>query len=233
MKILPKHLLQACFIFILIFLLFSCSSSNKLKLYQFNNSTASASEPLAPPATVFTHSSLWIDEQDPLGSLVRIGTTIAKEVEAVKVRAKLDSALELVDIPMQIKEKTLIQCSRFMRYQPVENTADSDFLFTFHIKKYGIEAKNWSATAFFNLKVQVDLLDNKNEKRIWKKKVTVNQPITSRIFGIGESLGNVFTAVALSRLTVDQIANGLENLADFAADEISRKLRDDYMKSRE
>jgi hypothetical protein len=218
---------------IIITLLLNCGSSNRLNEYQFREQSAAASLAPPPPPEVFTDTFPFIDETDPIGTLLNVGTTIVKEVELAKVAAKMDSAIENVDVPQLIVDRTLYHCAEFMRFNPVSNSADTDFLFNFFIRNYGIEAKSWNAATYFKMEVDIMLLDNQTDLLIWKKRIKERNRISAQIFGAGTAIGNVITAVTLSKLSVQQIKDGLGNLADFTSDKISRKLYQDYIKSRE
>ena len=80
--------------------------------------------------------------------------------------------------------------------------------------------------------VEVQLLDNRRGVRIWKARVKERQPITRTFFGLGKATGDVITAVALAKLSVEELVEGFEHLADYTADRITRKLRDDLVKAR-
>jgi hypothetical protein len=225
-------LLQVISIITLLTFWLNCGSSNRLKEYQFRDQTAASILAVPPPPEVFTNSFFWVDGDDPIGSIIRVGTSIAKEVEARKVRARLDSAMDQVDVPEEITHQTLLDCARFLRYRPVDDPENCDYLFDFYIQEYGIEAGSWSATVYFKIDLQVVLLDQEMNRLIWKKKIKEKFPINSEIFGLGQALGDVVTAVTLSKLTVEQIENGFRQLADFTADRISRILYKDFMNSR-
>ncbi len=214
-------------------LLTQCGSSNKLHNYQFNERTI-ATQMLTPPAPiVFSDSFIWIDKDDPIGSVLRIGTTIAKEIEASKVRARLDSAMQQVDIPLLVEDMVAEKGAKVLRCQNIAEPKKADFLLDIDIKKYGIEAESWFATTRFRMEIEVTLVDNAATARIWKKKVKENLKIAPTIFGLGQSINNVVTAAALANLSVDEIAAGLRSLAETAADRIVKKLQQDLYKANE
>ena len=45
-------------------------------------------------------------------------------------------------------------------------------------------------------------------------------------------MGNVVTARALAQLSVGEMERGLTRLAEFAADRVTRELRDDFLDAR-
>ena len=53
------------------------------------------------------------------------------------------------------------------------------------------------------------------------------------MFGLPDAAGDLINAVSLSRLTAEQIAGGLENLAVHTSDRIIHKLQHDFSKKRQ
>ena len=209
-----------------------CSSTNRLREYEFHGKRAGAIMAVAPPPEVFTDSFFYFDEKDPLGSVLRIGTTIVKHVELRKARERMLYALEEVDIPEALKDQTLTRCERILRYRPEDNPDIADYLFEMNIVKYGIVADSWSAGVHFLLDAKVYLVENVRNVEIWRKRVKERLAVTEEVFGIGSTGGNVITAIMLSTLTEEQMIEGFENLAEYAADQLSRKLLRDVRRAR-
>jgi hypothetical protein len=213
---------------ILLLILSTCCSMNKLQGYQFREHTASALMAHPKPPEIFTDSWADVDFSNPVTAMIGIGTGIAKEVEVNKTRAKMDSAMGMVDIPEIIRIETLERGSEYLHYRPIEDTADSDYLFDMIMRHYGIEAKSWSASVYFKIDAKITLLDNLKGKEVWRSCFNERFPVSRDIFGFSGSAGNIITAVSLSQLTAEQIAHGLENLALHTSDRIIHKLRRDF-----
>jgi hypothetical protein len=215
------------------FLFIMCGSSNRLMEYNFNDRTVSAMMSLPPPPEIFTDSFWGVgNEGNIIETAIRIGTTIAKEVEVQKARDKMDSALESVDVPERIRKRTLERCARYLRYRSFDDSEDAEFLFDMHIQKYGIDAKSWAASVHFKIDVRVYLIDNEKNIEIWRKRVRESLPVTRSTFGLPDAAGDVITAVALSQLSEEDMAAGFEHLADYTADRVARKLQEDFAKAR-
>ncbi len=210
----------------------NCGSSNRLMEYDFREHTAAAMMAVPPPPEIFTDSFFMVDEGNLLATAIRIGTTIAKEVEVAETQRKLDQAMEEVDVPEIIRLEALHQCAKTLRAQPVDDENNSDFLFDFQIQNYGIDAKSWSASVHFKIDVKVFLLDNENNTEIWHKRVRERMPISRELFGLPDAAGDIITAVALSNLTAEQMADGFEHLAQYTADRVARRLQSDLAKAR-
>jgi len=224
--------IQLTLVIILLLTLTMCGSSNRLREYEFRGQTAAAMMAVPPLPEVFTDSFIGIDRGDPIGSVLRIGTTIAKSVEVHNTQARLDSAMEQVDVPDRITNRILRRCSRYLDYRPVLDTEDADFLFVIDIQKYGVDAKSWNASVYFRIDVKVQLIDNRRSVEVWKKRVKEKQPVSREMFGLGDATGDIITAVALSRLTVDDMVTGFEHLADYTADRVIERLHDDFVEAR-
>lgn len=209
-----------------------CGSSNRLMEYDFREHTAAGMMAVPPPPEIFTDSFFMVDEGDLLATAIRIGTTIAKEVEIAETQQKLDQAMEEVDVPEIIRMEALHQCAKTLRAEPVDDENNSDFLFDFQIQNYGIDAKSWSASVHFKIDVKVFLIDNEDNTEIWRKRVRERMPISREVFGLPDAAGDIITAVALSNLTVEQMADGFEHLALYTADRVARRLQHDLAKAR-
>lgn len=214
--------------------LMGCGSSNRLKDYTFRDMTAAALIAVPSEPEVFTDSFLDIDPEDLLASALRAGTTLAKEITADQTRARLDSAMAQVDLPEQILDGTLQRCSQYLHLLPIYDPDRSDFLFDMVINSYGIDAESWDSRVYFKMDLEVYLLDNNTGLEIWKTRVKEKQPVSGLAFGTSSvAADNIITAVGLSQLSVEEMVEGFQYLADDTADRVARKLRRDYAKSRE
>ena len=218
------------FLFSLPFLL-ACSS-NKLAQYELKDADIAAQTFMPPRANVFTDLGFNIDPKNIVSSAISVGTTIAREAQAVKARARLDSAMSLVDVPAIIEEEVLMQAAEMLNFRPVNEVDAADFVFNVDMKRYGIDASGWDVGTYFVVDSRVELIDNAEHRRIWRGHVQTREPLSSRIFGLAYPVENVLDAVALSQLSVEEMAAGLEYLANFTADRIAEKLYRDFIKSR-
>jgi hypothetical protein len=211
-------------------ILSGCCSVNQLQGHEFNERTASALLAPPPPAGVFTDGWAEPDFDNPIQAVIQIGTGIAREVEAGKTRAKMDSALGMVDIPDILQAETLERGSKTLRFRPIEDTDRSDYLFELVIEKYGIEAKSWTSGVDFRLEAKITLFENSKRRQIWRHCFDEKVAVSRDIFGLPGAANNVITMITLSRLTPNQIADGLENLAVRTSDRIIRRLQEDFAK---
>ena len=209
-----------------------CCSMNHLRGYEFRDRTAAALLDFPPSPEIFTNDWTNVNWSNPVEAIFDIGTGIAKEVEVSKARAKLVRAMDKVDIPEIIRSKTLDRGSEYLHYRPVEDTKDAYFLFDIEIRNYGIEAQSWTAGVYFKIDVKTTLIDNYSGKEIWRSCFDERLPVSREIFGLPDQANDIITAIALSNLTADEIAAGLEHLAGHTSDRIIQKLRSDFSKKK-
>lgn len=216
--------------------LLGCGASHRLGEYTFRDHTAAAVISAPPRPWVFAKADFGdIDPDDLAISAFRAVTQMTKSVTAGLAQARLDSAMEKVDVPERIKDGALQRCSEYLHFQPIQNYDRSDFLFDMDIDSYGIDADSWDAGVYFKIDLRVYLIDNKSGLEIWKTRVKEKQPVSPTIFGDTGSAAadNVITAIALSQLSVEEMVTGFQYLADDTADRVAHKLRQDFAKSRE
>ncbi len=226
-----KKIILLLLIFIFGLTLIQCGSSNRLREYEFKNTTAAARMATPPRAQIFSDSFYNPDKGDIVSTAINIGTSIVKGVEAAKAQKRLNAAMDQVDVPEHIRRQTLKRCSEYMHFKAIQKTADADFVYWMKIKKYGIEAKSWDSSVYFKIDVRVRLIDNKNNIEVWKKTVREKQPISGEVFGLSDAVGDVINAVALSQLTEEEMIVGFSYLSDFVADRIAERIQDDYIKA--
>ena len=205
-------------------------SSNRLHEYEFNETTVSAMMVTPPRAQIFS-DFFYPGNEGLIGTAIRIGTGIVKGIQTREAQKRLDNAMTRVDIPEQMRKRTLEQSGKYLHFYPVEETENADFLMMMKIKKYGIEAQSWDASVNFKIDMEVKLIDNVKHIEVWGKTINENTVITTSIFGLGDSVGDVITASALSQLSEEEMVNGFTHLADYTADRVAEKIEDDFIKA--
>jgi hypothetical protein len=78
----------------------------------------------------------------------------------------------------------------------------------------------------------VVLLDGATREPIWDDELREREVLTNTLFGLPPAAGNVVTARALARLSVEEMTRGLARLAEFAASRVTQELREDFLESR-
>ena len=212
-----------------------CSNSNRLHNYDFDDQKVAVIANIPPRPAVFSDLAYdaRVHPDDPVGSVFRAGTAIAKRTQARQAQARMDSALAHIDVAERIAERSLLGSARYLGYRPVNYPDAADFILDIRVIDYGLVADSWDAAVQFEIDAEMFLLDRHTRKPIWKHHLRTVEPLSSAPLGLGATFGNVFTASALSKLTAEEMALAIEHLADYTADRLVIALRDDFYDSRE
>jgi len=211
----------------------ACAGTQRLGQYDFRGGTL-AIITFAPehPAVLTTGTSA-LDPDDWLGSLIRTGSEVVREIEIQRFRARLDSAAVAVDVTDRLSARALDQTSRHLRAVPVSHVTNSDFELEVRIRRFGIAAGSWNAGTHFFVEADLLLVDGTSGRRIWRSSVTARDPVVARgRAGRGGPVGDVVTAIQLAGMSQEEIERELEALADFAADRLTLALARDLDRTR-
>ena len=211
-----------------------CGSSHRLHEHHFEDATVAVVANFPPRPAVFTDAlfDARIHPDDPIGSVFRAGTAIAKQAEARQAQARMDSALAYVDVAERVAQLAIMQSARTLGYRPVDRTADADYILDIRVSNYGIVADSWEAAVYFEVEAEMVLIDRRTRKVIWRDRVREHEPASHAVPGLGATFGNIFTAVSLSKLSVEEMVGALEELAAFTAGSLTARLRHDFYASR-
>ncbi len=214
--------------------LVGCASTGRLGQYSFEDQTTAVIAAVPPRAYISSgYGEAWVSRHHPVRSAVRVGTYLAKRAEMKQAQARLDSAQQFVDVAELVAREVLVKNQNALGYEAVSNPRAADFVIDVRIYDYGISAASWTAGTYFVLDGEIILFDNETKREIWTRKLREREPITHNIIGLGATVGNVLTARALSQMSVEEMASGLEHLAQYTASRVSARLRNDFLKSRE
>lgn len=211
-----------------------CGNANRLHQYDFAEARVAVVANIPPRPAVFTDYlfEARIDPDDPLGSVFRAGSAIVKQTQARRAQARMDSALTYVDVADRIARQVLRQSAPLLGYRPVARPSAADFILDIHIDNYGLVADSWHAAVHFEVDAEMRLIDRRTRRTIWRRHIREVEPVSQAGVGLGTTLGNAFTALALSKLSVEEMIVAFEDLADFTADHLTAALRHDYYASR-
>jgi len=148
------------------------------------------------------------------------------------VEPKLRAALRETDIRAIVEE----ELSEFVRttlgVRVVENRRAADLQLLIDVESYGIDAGGLGSGIEFQMSAVATLFDLGSEDRIWRTRESVSEPVSPDVFGLPPVADNVLSAVRLSELTEEEIADGLERLARDAAWDIGLELERDIYRAR-
>ena len=142
-----------------------------------------------------------------------------------------ENAFQMIRFSERMAAGVLARGADYLGYAPVGSPTEADFLIDLRIDEYGILADSWDNATYFVVKGEIWLVDNQSKEIIWKKRVRDRELVTDNYF-LGVTVGNVMTARMLAALSSEEMAAGLERLADGSAERLSRTLLRDYAHSR-
>lgn len=234
MSALLRPLALALLLAALLPVLSGCGPGHRLRDYDFDDRSVAVIAAIPPGPRVM--GDLWaeafVDPRDPFGSAVRIGSAAAKWEQARKAQDRLDSAAARVDVAEIVARRALAGSAPTLGLRPVDRPDDADFVLDIRVYDYGLVADSYDGATYFAMEADVVLLDEQTRETIWKERLREREVLTHRLFGLPPSAGNVVTARALAGLSVEEMEAGLVRLAEFAADRVTRELREDFLDSR-
>jgi hypothetical protein len=211
-----------------------CASAGRLGEYDFRDRPVAVVTVAPPRPDVFTDDDFWLGGGSLLEVAVRVASDIARDVQAERARARLDSAVAVVNVPERMGARVLEQGARELRGRAVGDVQEADFEIELRVKRYGIEADSWDDQANFTIDADVLILDGEDRSQIWKAGVNEREAVSSGTLGraLPDAVGGVVTAGQLASLSVAEMARALEALADYCADRMIQKLRSGLEKAR-
>jgi hypothetical protein len=208
-----------------------CRHTNRLADYDFREGALAIETTIPSRPGVFTSDFFFYDRGRPMRFFMKLGATIIKESEAEQARVRMDSANARVDVAGILHDRIHERAAGYLNAEPVDRLDDADYLLDVRIRSYGIDAEAWDASAYFKLEAEVLLIDRRGRRLIWETEFEETEPISPAFFGPHGAIKNVITAGALAGLTEMTVA--LEQLAEFSADRITRRLQRDLYRTNE
>jgi hypothetical protein len=213
-------------------LLASCVTVNRLeRIHLEDPALASVLEPPPPPSLDSWHD-LSINTHDPIGTVLRVGSSIVLAAEAQKAAVRMREALDLVDVPSVVHEESAARCSRALGGRRVGDTRDADFVLDLEIEEYGIDAPSWGAAVGLKLRVTVRLYERMSRDLVWRRHISLTQKASPEVFGLPSPAETIFTAAMLAGLSTEEMARGFESLAHYAARVVGDTLERDLWDAR-
>lgn len=215
---------------LVVFALPACAGHHHLGEYTFTERSM-AVVVVSPPAPGLLTGGYNLQADDPVGSVLRAGTKTAKDVEARRARARLDSATARVGATGDLAQRTLERTSRYLGTRPVTSANDADYLLEVRMKNFGLDARGQSS-AYLYTNAEAVLLDRRSGREIWNVSVHGTDRLTPHIRGAGDlpGAGNIIAASSLATMSVADFEDALQQLAELSsnvvADELRSALRD-------
>lgn len=212
-----------------------CGSSNRLDEVSLDGRrvAVTAAIPPAPRVQAGSPVEAGIDPYDPIGTAVRVGTSLEKRRQARRAQARLDSVVASVDVADRIARQALARTAELLRFTPASRPEAADFVLDLRIADYALVADSYEGAVYFVLLGDVRLIDARTGILLWDAELREREVVDRVLLGLPVSVGNVFTGRSLASLSSSEMATGLGRLADLAAERITDRLADDYVRSRD
>lgn len=220
---------------ILVLFATGCASSNRLGEISLEGRRVAVAAAIPPHPRVQAGSpaEAVVDPGDPIGSAIRVGTSIEKRRQARRAQVRLDSVVARIDVSDRIARGVLSSSAELLRFSPAPTPESANFLIDLRIFDYSLVADSFEGATFFILQGEVIMLEMGTGRRLWKTRVRNREVLDSELFGLPPSVGNVVTGETLAGLTVEEMEYGLARLADLTARRIVDTLREDYARTRD
>ena len=199
-----------------------CSSGpevGRLAQYDFTTGTVAVVTTTPPRPEFFPDTDLDASPADGwLGAAIAVGSEIVKDVQLAQLQPRLDSAAVEADLEGIMSQTLLQECSRVLRARPVDSVSEADYELEARLTRVGITADNPDDNVYLFLEGTVRLLEGPTGAEIWADRLEISESladgwkqedysVTSRV------MDDVFTARALSELTVEELRALLEYAA--------------------
>ncbi len=209
----------------------ACASAGRIGEYDFRDRTVAVVAVIPPRPYVDTGGDVDLTGMNAVGALLKIGTSVYKESQAGTLRERLDSARTHVDLADRIAGGVLERSARYLGANAIDSSRDADFHIEVQVEEYGVNAREWEDGARFHLKARLLLLD-RDGREVWEGRVDENEPVNTSWFRAGSAGADVVTGRALGQLTVDELVDALNAIADHSGFRLTEKLREGIEKAR-
>jgi len=215
-------------------LLASCVTVDELEPNSLRGERMTAYLMLPPQPEVSVSYDLTFDPDNPVKTVVSIGTNLAKSSAAAAAEDRMRSALASVDVPARILELSYAQCADSLGAIRVYHSKDTKaaqapYAFVLDIRSYGIDAASHSGNVRFHVSLVASIRGP--DELIWRRSISTDESVHPAVFGLPDEVGSVLTVGVLASLSEDEMRAGFERLIDETARNIARKLDRDLYRS--
>lgn len=178
------------------------------------------------PAPELWTGSVNVSDDDVITAVIDAGARVARETEARKARARLDSAAVQLDVRARLSQRTLERAARYLGSRAVDSIDEADYLLEVYVRSYGLDARGSRGARVF-MKTETVLIDRRTGREVWTVRVNSHDRITPSVSGGASIPAAVVTAGSLHMVSTEELRQELGSLTDFTADYATNELRDD------
>ena len=211
-----------------------CGPTNRLREVSLDGRRVAVTAAIPPAPRVQSGSPLeaGIDLYDPVGTAVRVGTSVQKRRQARRAQARLDSVVAQVDVADRIARQVLAGSATALGFAPTARPSAADYVLDLRIEDYALVADSFEGATFFVLLGEMRLLDARTGAELWRTKLEEREVLDRAFFGMPAAVGNVITGRALASLSPQEMVMGLARLGDYGATRVTDRLERDYVRTR-
>lgn len=210
----------------------ACGGKHYLDNYRFSDRTLGVVF-IEPPEAELRHG--WYNVEtggNKIQNVIQAGSKVAKELEARRALARLDSAEQSVDLTALLANGTAQRASRYLGTKAATDVDVADYVLEVHMREFGIDARSNHATYLYT-RAEAVLIDRRSGREIWSQKVGGSDRLTPYIVGTMDAPSAIFTAATLHTVSVAQFQRALEQLVVFTSNLIASELREDLRDARD
>jgi hypothetical protein len=213
-------------------LLASCATVNRLDGNDFQGATLAADMQTPPEPRVDIHYDVTLDTRMPVYSALSVMTNLAKAGQAEKASEAMRGALASVDVPAILLSESYAACTAALDAEQEHQGMRADYVLVLSIHDWGIRAHSYASAVSLHLRLTAGLYRSAGGDLIWRRDLTVNDPASPAMFGLGQIVGNMVTASVLSEMSEEDLALGFTELARRSARSVARQLEKDLSAAR-
>jgi hypothetical protein len=215
-----------------VLILASCETTNRLGMYNFEGATMASEMRTPPPPRLDIRYNVTLDSHNAFYSSLSVLTNIAKAAQAEKAEQAMREALSSVDVPGIILSDSAAACENALGTTAEERQSQADYVLTLSIHEWGIEADSPGSAVKLRVRMTARIVDRRTDDLVWRRDLSVAQPASPQVFGLGQIVGNMVTATALSNMNADELQSGFLELARETAARVAQLLERDLDRAR-
>src|SRR5262245_54413776 len=189
----------------------SCGRKHYLADYQFENRSLAVSFIETPTPELLTGLYNLRVADNPISTVVRAGAGVAKEIEARRASARLDSANRRVNVPARLAKRTLERAALYLGAREAESTVDADYILEINMRRFGIDARSPNA-AYLYTAAEAVLIHRRTGREIWSVDIHGSDRLTPWVVGTREIPSSIFTAATIHQVRVEDFVQALDQL---------------------
>jgi hypothetical protein len=175
---------------------------------------------------------LTIDSRRPLFTALSVLTNLAKASQAEKADRAMRDALYRVNVPEIVFNESFAACANMLGASQVGTGDMSDYSLELDISDWGIRANAPGSPVTLHMDVKASLYRTLGRDLVWQRNLTVDEPASPGMFGLGQIVGTMVTATALYDMSPDTLADGFAAMARSTARGVARLLQKDLDRAR-